>query len=797
MENGRRRIWPWIGLLVLVAVTFAIVEYVLRASDRNLASKLVSTFVSVATPATAVGMWLWASRRPGQVSLPLLERAADELAEQVNRQWKRAAAERGLMSPPPISVWWQWSRRQVTGPVAAAVGGTGVARFPPLPGMAAITSKKLRSGTLEDLLGVYGGLGSGRLVILGGPGAGKSGAAILLLLDALTHRAAFGTAEERARVPVPVLLTLHGWDPNSELLDDWLVGRLTGDYALLRAREYGRDAAARLISGGYITVILDGLDEMPEALRLVALRALDQQATFRLVLLTRSQEMVAAVSDGHLQGAAALELCSVQADQAAEYLASAQIDPAPLSWQSLLKHLRDHSGGALAQALETPLMVTLVRDIYRPGDDPVDELTDNERFASSEDIENHLLDQVLAVAYTHRPGHPAPVYSLDQARHWLGHLARRMNVDRTRDLAWWKIPHWVPGWPRVLATVVACELVVGFVISAGVGLARALVSKLGLALTIELVRGFTGTLVSKLGLALTIGLVIGFMGAFGERPLRYVSWLRRSKTSTRANLIVGLVYGFIFGLVGGFANGLVNGFPNGPMFGILVGLLTGSVVGISGTFGERSPQHLSRPRWNKIDIFRNLAVGLIVGLMVGLMYGLVTSNAFGTGHKAGFAMWVVVWLALGFVLMLGRPSAEAMSPIDPCSSLRRNRQFGLVVGLVAALAYGLWQSFAAGLAALIVSWVVAGLALGLAVGLVFPATWQVALASAQLWRRGEAPVRLIRFLEDARERQVLRTVGQVYQFRHAQLQDRLAGVGVDPAQVQALVSSAPGEDPSG
>jgi hypothetical protein len=30
------------------------------------------------------------------------------------------------------------------------------------------------------------------------------------------------------------------------------------------------------------------------------------------------------------------------------------------------------------------------------------------------------------------------------------------------------------------------------------------------------------------------------------------------------------------------------------------------------------------------------------------------------------------------------------------------------------------------------------------------------------------------FLDDARERNVLRTVGPVYQFRHARLQDRLA-----------------------
>jgi hypothetical protein len=32
----------------------------------------------------------------------------------------------------------------------------------------------------------------------------------------------------------------------------------------------------------------------------------------------------------------------------------------------------------------------------------------------------------------------------------------------------------------------------------------------------------------------------------------------------------------------------------------------------------------------------------------------------------------------------------------------------------------------------------------------------------------------MRFLDDARERNVLRTVGPAYQFRHARLQDRLA-----------------------
>lgn len=53
-------------------------------------------------------------------------------------------------------------------------------------------------------------------------------------------------------------------------------------------------------------------------------------------------------------------------------------------------------------------------------------------------------------------------------------------------------------------------------------------------------------------------------------------------------------------------------------------------------------------------------------------------------------------------------------------------------------------------------------------------TWSLLLADLQLRRAAGTPTRLRRFLDDARQRRVLRTVGPLYQFRHARLQDRLA-----------------------
>ena len=99
--------------------------------------------------------------------------------------------------------------------------------------------------------------------------------------------------------------------------------------------------------------------------------------------------------------------------------------------------------------------------------------------------------------------------------------------------------------------------------------------------------------------------------------------------------------------------------------------------------------------------------------------------------------------------------------------------FGLGFGFLAGSGSGGWRRLTLGP---FVHVLVSGLVVGLVFGLGFSPAWRASVAAAQLHVRWHTPALLMRFLEDARERNVLRTVGSVYQFRHVRLQDRLAAI---------------------
>ena len=166
----------------------------------------------------------WALGDRTRTAMRPTDELTDLLAAAVRRRWEDAAAERRLLTPAPIAVRWSLPDIEVTGSVRAAIGGEGLrAAFAPLPGLEAVTEAQLLAGGgQQELHAVYGGLASGRLVVVGPPGSGKTASAILLVLHALDYRDRL-SEPDRTRVPVPVIFTVQNWNASRPV-----VARLAG-----------------------------------------------------------------------------------------------------------------------------------------------------------------------------------------------------------------------------------------------------------------------------------------------------------------------------------------------------------------------------------------------------------------------------------------------------------------------------------------------------------------------------------------------------------------------------------------
>jgi hypothetical protein len=407
-----------------------------------------------------------------------------------------------------------------------------------------------------------------------------------------------------------------------------------------------------------------------------------------------------------LQGAAAIELQDIDPHTAAAYLESTKPPPPPEDWAELVSYLPEHPDSPLAQALNNPLMLTIVRDIYRRGGDPGGLLPGAAGGpGSAEDIEDYLLDRVVPDAYAQRPDETLP-YDGESAKRALQHIAARMNADNSRDLQWWRVSAWTHAGPRRVAS--------------------------------------------------------------------------------------GLVCGLTLGLVGGLQFWLLYGPKLATAAGFAVGFIPGLTVGAWGS-SNRTPRRRAPLRWPLMPKTRR-TWWLVLHLGLGLATGLLAWRL-GLGPKWAFVLGLVTALASWLINGVTQPETNNTTPLDPKASWRGDWELrlgvGLTLGLVTGLAYGLltWHRDRptgplklAGqvghpgteLALVLVNGLVVGLVAGCVIGLSLSVTWDSSFAFAQLARSDGTPVRLMRFLEDARKRHVLRTVGPVYQFRHARLQDRLA-----------------------
>jgi hypothetical protein len=686
----------------------------------------------------------------------------EALASNVLGQWEQATVDRKLDLPQPIPVRWTRSRRPGVGSqVAAAIGNSGQrTRFVPLPGAPPATADAVEAGDLDDLCAIYSGLGSGRMVLMGPHGSGKTATAISMVLNALNRRMSL-PPDQRADTPVPILFTVHNWRPNRQTLGNWFADQLAATYRFLQSNEYGPNAASEMVRNGRVALFLDGFDEMEERHRQRALKVIAaERRTFRLVVLTRVDEFSTAVQEGHLPGAVVLELSPTSPGDVAHYLRSLLSDP-PKDGDELLPlidHVEHHPDSHVTQALDTPLNLSLIRD------DPavIEHLLTPGRFQSRDEIEDTLLERVVPVAYRSKqiPGHePGP--TVEEAERWLGYVAAHMNARHTRDLAWWHMHHWAHVRWRGLADILAGIIAMGCIGALVFG-----------PIGLYTVDGHTGTVFGILyggGMGALFGLVAAAVseiraldpdrpGWRWSAPLRGTGWL------TRFNPALGLLIGLAVTMAVGNQSTYLFGVPAG----ILAGFCAGRAAARTRLVAPATRFRWTLPRPSRAD----LVSAVTAGLPIGLAYGFTKTPS------SGIVAALVTAFTFGLMVSVSRPVANADIPADPLISWRADRRRGLLIGLAAGIPLGLALGIQNGRAHGLPAGVVAAVGLGsmIAMGCMVGTcdSWRTTLLFAQLCWRRMFPLFGMRFLDDARAREILRTNGPYLQFRHARLQDELA-----------------------
>ncbi|WP_334663536.1 NACHT domain-containing protein [Streptomyces cyaneofuscatus] len=621
------------------------------------------------------------------------------------------------------------------------------------------------SGDLRTVVDTYRSVASQRLVVLGRAGSGKSILAIKFVLDLL--------AAPGIPARVPVIFSMGSWDPSTTALRDILVDRLLRDHPhLARRSATGATLAAGLIDAERVLPVLDGFDELAEALRGPALKALNA-TSIPLVLTSRQDEYVQAIGKVHapLVWAACIELTDLGIEDLATYLprtdrlASGSRDETRL-WDTALERLRTEDTPAstrLGQVLGTPLMVALARTMYSdvPGRDPL-ELFDPIRFPAQHHLEEHLLAGFVPTVYEHRAPERGDTtrrrrnHAPDQAQRSLGYLALLLTHDGhdKQNLAWWRLGTSLRRTTRLLHTVAVSAVCMfaatcllepfayafvsypadfdpPFVYSSGFDLPSVLVQAIlaGLACGIAFGLVHCALALSGRSAPLPSRVRLKFSGVERWAGRRSREVLARSGAGLLGGSSLGIGYAWLRFLLkildGEFPRTVLVRTVTGDtlLFGMTFGLTGGLLFGLLAVFEAPMDHTAAATPAQLLSANRSTAIRQLLVLVPTITLGCTLIGYTVAGLLQQVSSWTILW-PLDWALILGATGGLG----------------GSTSYVFAFTAWGQW------------------------------------LTTARIWLplTGKLPWDPAAFLEDAYQRDVLRHTGAVYQFRHIRLQQHLA-----------------------
>ncbi|WLW56280.1 NACHT domain-containing protein [Streptomyces sp. YU58] len=740
------------------------------------------------------------------------EVVADRLAGAVRHAWEGEAEVRRLAEPYPLPVGWRAADRDLADAPGPPAG---------------------RGGEIADVF--TEGVPARRLLVLGDPGSGKTLLLVRLVL-ALIERRRPGEPVP-VLFPLaswdPTALDLRDWMERRLVRDHADLGASApepyGQVTLARMLLDRRLILPVLDGFDEIPAAAGAaaLHRIGQALPYGRAMVLSSRpAEYRAALRPRASV------PPRLAGLVGIHLVPLDRADVAAYLlsdAGGPGTPAARRWAPVVRALRTDT--PVARALTGPLMVSLARSVYNPRpDEGYEVLPDPAGVVWLRDraaVEHHLLDAFVDAAYRPHPRRPIR-WPAQRARPALRFLARHMErgLDGAAEVAWWQLRHAVPDvLPKILAGVLlgvvawlfegsVMELSHRFtpgavppeweqrgglgIVAAGIcgGLVCGLAAGAAITVLCVLVAApdVTAALVlnrlADSGALALVGMIIaGF--AFGARPR-----LRRPSAWDRRALLTGalaaLCYVAAFGNVCGVAGALLYG-------------VTAAVIGADGVLADPArPVTGLRWHWSAGGVGRALLVGTLLGGSI-VLEGLVAHavlgpsgeeyiaspelpEAFGSGVQLAAVFTVSCLLVHGLRTVpvdLGGCTDERALLANDRRTLGTCVLTAAVIGAAVIGAQGwcavLWGStrvwgaeatgghlwmFTVGL--------IPALLTGLAVGMRQAAWGHYAVARCCLALRLKVPYDLMGFLADAHDRGVLRRVGAVYQFRHIELQHRLA-----------------------
>jgi hypothetical protein len=486
-------------------------------------------------------------------------------------------------------------------------------------------------GRLEQITDYYNRLTPGRMVITGEPGSGKTALALSLALGLLENRRSQG-----APGPVPVLLSLTGWDPD-ESLESWLIRQLERDCGQTPIM------ATKLVEGRRILPILDGLDEMDfdnipfDQRRAVA--ALKQIEAYHdgsgyapLVLICRDA-LYESFHQRNLRLSHSVRIVTMRVSpaQGARYLQVRSTNPS--RWDAVVQTMTTQPWGPLAAALNSPWRLNLAATMYEfqapnltYGRNPQHLCT----LPTADAIGRHLLDGYVGAATRAEPrGGRRRTYLEPQVTTWLGTLASYLDHNGasptvvsgrllpSSDL----LPHelWaVAGVRRVRALVVAFVVLTG-VVGAGVP-------------AFLLPDEPTNRQWVFIGGAATLTLLMGVLSWRRVWPAPVRADARRLATPgglTRAGIALGI------GGLGGYALGLPGGAHSAIVMAAGVGLLVSLLTLESGHHPANSPLSVLNN-----DLLFTTVNACLLAVVFGLLWWPTFHDARSTAAGAVFGLCI-------------------------------------------------------------------------------------------------------------------------------------------------------------